>query len=40
MKELLALLVIMSLSAGTAAAITYHPVSTVVKVSDYSGTTW
>jgi hypothetical protein len=40
MKELLVLLFILSLSAGSAAAITYHPASTVVKVSDYSGTTW
>jgi hypothetical protein len=40
MKELLVLLIIMSLSAGSAAAITYHPVSMVVSVPDYSGVTW
>jgi hypothetical protein len=40
MKELLVLLAIMCLSAGSAAAIAYHPVSMVANVPDYSGVTW
>jgi hypothetical protein len=40
MKELFVLLLVMSLSAGTAAALTYNANPTVVSGADYSGGSW
>jgi hypothetical protein len=40
MKELAILLLVLTLSAGTAAALTYQPSSTVVNGPDYSGASW
>jgi hypothetical protein len=40
MKELFVLLLVLTLSAGTAAALTYTPSSTIVNGPDYSGASW
>jgi hypothetical protein len=40
MKELAILLLVLSLSAGTAAALTYTPTSNVVNERDYSRASW
>jgi hypothetical protein len=40
MKELFVLLLVLSLSAGTAVALTYQPSSTVVNGPNYSGASW
>jgi hypothetical protein len=40
MKELAIFFLVLSLSAGSAAALTYHPTSTIVNGPDYSGASW